>query len=110
MTEGVLWVWVLFGTTHVGSNDEATAISKNLLQRGERCTDAGVIGNLETLVQRNVEIYTHKCLLSGKIELVKCHVTGFFNGFNSFFSFFVRQRYGISSYLRIFVPKKFLPF
>ena len=75
----ILGIRVLLGASHVRSNDQHTAIGQDLFQGRHGCTDAGIVGDVEILVQGNVEVYTDKCLLSGKIEVV--------NGLHSVFDF-----------------------
>ena len=54
-------------------DNQGTTVSEHTLQCGQGTTDAGVVGYLTILVQGHVEIYTHDCLLSGKVELINFH-------------------------------------
>ena len=70
MFQRIFWVGILFGTSHVGSDNQDAAVSNNLFQRRHGCADAGIVCDVEVLVQGDVEVYTNKCLLTGKIEVV----------------------------------------
>ena len=60
---------------HVAHNDEAAAITQDFLQGGQSSANAGIVGDLTLIVQRNVEVNTHKCFFSSKI--VVCNVSHF---------------------------------
>ena len=64
--EGELGVHLL-GTSQVGHDDEGTTFCEHLLEGRHGPADAGVVGDLEILVQRNVEIYADDGFLAGKI-------------------------------------------
>ena len=61
-----------FRTAQVRTDDDATAVSQNLLQSRKSCTHTGVICNVEVFVQGYIEVHANKCLFTGKIEFVNC--------------------------------------
>ncbi len=54
-------------TAEMGHDDEGSAACENLLQGRDGCTDAGVIGDFELVVERDVEVNPDQGLLSLKI-------------------------------------------
>ena len=60
--------------TEVGGDDEPTAVTDDLLEGGEGSTDAGVVGDLEIIVQRDVEVDTHEDALTAEVVVLDlCH-------------------------------------
>ena len=51
-------------------HDDGTAIGQNFLERRKCAADAGVVGYLAVLIQRNVEVYTYNGLLAIEIKFV----------------------------------------
>ena len=54
-------------------DNQRTTIGEHFLQRGKGTADTGVICDLTILIQGDVEVYTHNCLLTGEIELIDFH-------------------------------------
>ena len=54
-------------TTEVRHDDEGTTPGEYLFESRHRPADAGVVGNLEILIERNVEVHAHDRLLAGEI-------------------------------------------
>ncbi len=54
-------------------DDEAAAVGEDFLECGERTADTGVVGDVAVLVQGNVEVNAHNCLLAVEIVLINSH-------------------------------------
>ena len=52
------------------ANPNCTTIGQHLLQGGERTADTGVVSDFTLFVQGYIEVYTHDCLLTGKVKIV----------------------------------------
>ena len=57
----------LLGTSEVGHDDDGAALLEDLLEGRHGPADAGVVGDVEVLVEGNVEIHPHNRLLSFEI-------------------------------------------
>ena len=62
----------LFRTPQVRTDNDASAISQKFFQRRQSRTHTGIVGDIQVLIERYVEIDTYKRLFTGEIEIVKC--------------------------------------
>ena len=60
----------LLGASEMRHDDEGTALLQHLLEGGHCPADAGVVGDFEILVQRNIEIHADDGLFAGKVVSV----------------------------------------
>ena len=61
-------VVVAFGPPQMRADDDAAPVAEDLLQRRQGGADARIVRNVEILVERDVEVDPHECLLTGKIK------------------------------------------
>ena len=61
-------VVVAFGPPQMRADDDAAPVAEDLLQCGQGGADARIVRNVEILVERDVEVDPHECLLTGKIK------------------------------------------
>lgn len=59
------------GSYKVAGEDDFSAMTHQVLDGGHSGTDSGVIGDLETLIQRNIQINPHKHPLPLQIRLLQ---------------------------------------
>ena len=60
----------LLGTSEVGHDDQGTTFLEDLLEGRHGPADAGVVGDVEVLVQGDVEVDSHDGLLAGEVVAV----------------------------------------
>ena len=60
----------LLGTSEVGHDDDGAALLEDLLEGRHGPADAGVVGDVEVLVEGNVEVDSHDGLLAGEVITV----------------------------------------
>ena len=70
-----------FGLTEMGANDQRAARLPDEIQRGNRRSDAVLIGDPAALIERNIQIAPHEDLLPCQIQLIdafhSCDSPGF---------------------------------
>ncbi|OAV63295.1 hypothetical protein Barb6_03821 [Bacteroidales bacterium Barb6] len=59
-----------FRTPQVGTDNQAAPAGQYLLQGRKSGTDTCVVRNVEILIQRDIKVHPHKCLFTGKVEIV----------------------------------------
>ena len=69
VAQGELGIHFL-GPSEVAHDDHGASLFEDLLESGHCADDAGVVGDFEVFVERNVEVYADDGLLSGKIVSV----------------------------------------
>ncbi len=58
----ILW------SAEVAHEDDRSAIGEDFLDGGDGCLHAGIIGYLELVVERHIEVYTHQGFFATKVE------------------------------------------
>ena len=66
MLEGELRINSLW-TSEVGHKNEGTTLGEHFLERRESRADAGVVRDVEILIERNVEVHSHDSLFAFEI-------------------------------------------
>ena len=62
---------------------DTTAVAQNFLQRRKSTTDTGIVSYISIFIQWNIKVYTHNCLLAGKVKLVDFHFSFYFKSVNT---------------------------
>src|SRR5258708_6696148 len=71
MFERIFFGWSILGAAEVGHQDDATAVFQHLFDGGDGGPDAGVVGDLELVVERNVEVDADDGFFIGKAVLAE---------------------------------------
>ena len=56
------------GAAEVRAEDKASAVLKQILDGGQSCNDAGIVGDY-TVLHGNVEVHAHEDFLTGNVEV-----------------------------------------
>ena len=70
VAQRVFVVYLAFGTTQVGHQNDAASVLEDLLDGGGGCADARVVGDVEVFVVGDVEVHANDGLATLEIEIV----------------------------------------